>query len=246
MKFVIGDIHGEISKLIALLDHIYSVNNNPILIFVGDYIDKGENPKEVLDFLIALNKKNACEFIIGNHEYLWNLLGHNQETETYLLQYGAKSTIKSFGSNSIYETQGILFKYYKPFFDNLVDYVKTEKYVIVHSGIPKQYYSMEIEGIPTKSLLFNRYEFIKQEKLYLNKFKVIFGHTGFYYPYIDPFKIGVDTAACFLNEQPLTAFCIEEGFFINSDNEIKLINTFKNTFCPNIPRNKPWRENFDG
>jgi hypothetical protein len=43
---------------------------------------------------------------------------------------------------------------------------------------------------------------------------VIFGHTGFYYPYSNEYKIGVDTAACFLETQPLTAFCIEN----NSEN----------------------------
>ena len=48
MTFVIGDIHGEITKLKALINNIFYLDKNPHLIFIVDYINKVENSKEVL------------------------------------------------------------------------------------------------------------------------------------------------------------------------------------------------------
>ena len=38
----IGDIHGELYKLQNLFDKL-SINVNDTLVFLGDYIDRGEN-----------------------------------------------------------------------------------------------------------------------------------------------------------------------------------------------------------
>ena len=84
------------------------------------------------------------------------------------------------------------------------------------------------KDIPLKELLFNRHEFIDSNELYKDKFKVIFGHTAFYQPYVDNFKIGIDTGACYYPKQPLTSFCIDQEFFINSKGEIN-----------NLEKNKP-------
>ena len=60
MRFVIGDIHGEISKLKLLIKYILTLDKDPELIFIGDYLDKGEDPLAVLEFLISLNKQYDC------------------------------------------------------------------------------------------------------------------------------------------------------------------------------------------
>jgi diadenosine tetraphosphatase ApaH/serine/threonine PP2A family protein phosphatase len=113
--------------------------------------------------------------------------------------------------------------------------------VITHSGIPPELFMVNLENIPCDRLLFNRYDFISTDQLYFGK-RVIFGHTGFYSPYFDGFKIGIDTAACYLEEQPLTAFCIEDEFFIDSGKNIVKLTNLDQTFCPAIPRVKAWRQ----
>jgi len=243
MNFVIGDIHGEYTKLKALIKNIFSIDNKANFIFIGDYIDKGEDAYSTLKYLTELSKENKCIFIRGNHEYFWELLKENNDKYAELLiKYGGKNTINSIDKRlSILETKKILFNEFKSLFDVLKNYQVIGNYVITHSGIPPELYNTPIEKIPTDQLLFNRYDFIRSNKLYFDK-KVIFGHTGFYTPYYDGYKIGIDTAACYLETQPLTAFCTDEDFFINSNNETSQLSSINQAVCPAIPRVKAWRQ----
>jgi hypothetical protein len=118
----------------------------------------------------------------------------------------------------------------------------TDEFLITHSGIPDKLYLLpDLRNIDSADFLFNRYDFIKSDKLYLNKYKIIFGHTGFFTPYVDNFKIGIDTSACYLFNQPLTAFCIDSRLFINSLGECTNLGEINRDCCPNIVRVKPWR-----
>ena len=56
----IGDIHGEVSKLKRLIEIILDSfkNDLPTIVFLDDYINRGESSLKVLDFLIKLEKKN--------------------------------------------------------------------------------------------------------------------------------------------------------------------------------------------
>jgi len=244
MKFVIGDIHGEITKLRCLVENILKLNQNPEFIFIGDYIDKGESAKKTIDFLIELKNKYKCIFLEGNHEYQWLNLTPDNNIEEYLLKYGGNLTIDSFpGIESVFQMKNLLLNKYKDFFNEMVSYWENEKFVITHSGIPPNLYSKKIADIEKKLLLFNRYDFIKMDRKFNGKI-IIFGHTGFYTPYYDGVKIGLDTSACYLENQPITAFCLDEEFFVNSDNIKLSLKDIDLTFCPNIVRTKPWR-NYD-
>jgi hypothetical protein len=140
------------------------------------------------------------------------------------------------------ETKEKIFDEYGHFLKNLIPYKKIGKYMIVHSGIPPHLFNTSADKIHLKEFLFNRYDFIRQECLYESEYRIIFGHTGFYFPYVDRYKIGIDTAACFLETQPLSAYSIEEELFIDSNNSIKDLSDCNLMLCPNIVRKHPWRE----
>ncbi len=239
MIYVVGDIHGEITKLKNLITNIECNDKNASYIFIGDYLDKGEDVFATLNYLTELNKKKECRFLIGNHEYLWLHYEKNDElSETYLMKYGGKETLKSLHVRTMYDAKKRLLDVFSSFFDLLQPYWNNDKFVVVHSGIPPEFYKTSINEIPINKFLFNRYDFIKERKLYYHKYKIIFGHTGFYYPYVDDFKIGIDTGACFLKTQPLTAICLDENTFIDSDNNRLSLNSFSKIYCPNIIRVK--------
>jgi len=63
---IIGDIHGESTKLRALLTRLTDKYGECDLYGVGDFIDRGPNPKEVIQ--IAIDK--GIQGILGNHE-IW-------------------------------------------------------------------------------------------------------------------------------------------------------------------------------
>lgn len=239
MRYIIGDIHSEITKLESLLPVIEKSDKFPQLIFIGDYIDKGEDAKATLDFLVKINEKYRCIFILGNHEYCWR---QASEFEGYLLSYGGKQTMASFGTSSVEDTQKLIYEEYSGFLNSLVDYVIIDNYFIAHSGIPPEHYlTSNLEEIDSVDYLFNRYPFINHQALFQNKYKVIFGHTSFFSPYVDPFKIGIDTGACYLKDQPLTAFRIEGKMFLNSKSEFYALEDINDRQCANIIRSKPFR-----
>ena len=238
MKFVIGDIHGEITKLKLLVKFIMNIDDKPEIIFIGDYLDKGESSKKTLDFLIQLKNELKCVFVEGNHEYQWMNVSKENNIEEYLLKYGGLSTIDSFSNiENVFQMKKILLSQYADFFKNLIPYWENENYVITHSGIPPECYNKKLKDINKRLLLFNRYDFIKMKKKYFNKI-IIFGHTGFFSPYYDGVKIGLDTAACYFKNQPITAFCLEKKFFINSDNFKQNLKEIDLNSCPNIARTK--------
>src|SRR5262245_60233129 len=71
--YAIGDILGCSSLLERLLDLIQShiaefPSPRPILVFLGDYIDRGPASCQVIDRLILLRNHREVIFLKGNHE----------------------------------------------------------------------------------------------------------------------------------------------------------------------------------
>jgi len=97
---VIGDLHGHYRQLSLLLEKI-NVGENDLIIFIGDYIDRGPDSKLLVGKLIQLNQvhKNII-FLKGNHEDM--LLGSIgfpavvNDLDTWLYN-GGTSTLASYG-----------------------------------------------------------------------------------------------------------------------------------------------------
>ena len=64
---IFGDIHGCMDPLTEYFEK-NSFDENTNYIFTGDYIDRGLQNKEVLEFLISIKDKKNCVFLEGNHE----------------------------------------------------------------------------------------------------------------------------------------------------------------------------------
>ena len=66
---VIGDIHGAYAALLEVLERA-QVTPDDLLIFLGDYADRGKHTPEVLDKLIALQQTHQVIYLRGNHDAL--------------------------------------------------------------------------------------------------------------------------------------------------------------------------------
>ena len=73
MYYAIGDIHGQCTMLRDMLETLRQrpLNEEDTLVFLGDYIDRGEDSRGCIDILIALKQehKNVI-FLRGNHEQM--------------------------------------------------------------------------------------------------------------------------------------------------------------------------------
>ncbi len=74
---IIGDIHGYASHLVKLLEKMgYQLINGVYIhpeqikvVFVGDYIDRGNQEKSVIDIVKAMVEAGSAIALMGNHEY---------------------------------------------------------------------------------------------------------------------------------------------------------------------------------
>ena len=86
----IGDIHGSIEGVTSILKVAGLIDDNrawtggtATLMQTGDYMDRGENTRAVLDLLMTLEKQAAdaggrAQSLLGNHEVM-NLIGENRD-----------------------------------------------------------------------------------------------------------------------------------------------------------------------
>jgi serine/threonine protein phosphatase 1 len=67
--YAVGDVHGR-TDLLARIDADPKANPiaRPIQLFLGDYIDRGPNSREVLDRLVARRRHYSMLYLKGNHE----------------------------------------------------------------------------------------------------------------------------------------------------------------------------------
>ena len=193
--FAIGDIHGCLEKLKELMPKTGIDNQNDTLIFIGDYIDRGEFSSEVVDYVIRLQseyKKVVC--LLGNHE---QMLAHYLEgvDEEMYLNNGGRITLHSYGiflSDDIEERKRKIPAEHRKFFGSLLPYYETDDYIFVHAGMKP---GLPLREQTMNDLLWIRREFIESEDDF-GKI-VVFGHTPLNKPLINKNMIGIDTGAVY-------------------------------------------------
>jgi serine/threonine protein phosphatase 1 len=126
--FIIGDIHGCFHTLEKMLTHWEPRDQK--LVFVGDYIDRGNYSGKVLKLLWELQKSHPETVLLkGNHEYIYKF-HYTREPQTDWAREGAgKPTIKDFALENIKSAMAI------DFFDSLSLEYDAPGYKISHAGI---------------------------------------------------------------------------------------------------------------
>ncbi|WP_170599974.1 metallophosphoesterase family protein [Ruegeria arenilitoris] len=101
--YVVGDIHGRLDLLQQLLTRL---DPDIPLVFVGDYVDRGDYSAQVLHHLRHLSENGEREVIclLGNHEeMLLRFIEEPKRTSRLWLGNGGLQTLASFGLTGITE-----------------------------------------------------------------------------------------------------------------------------------------------
>lgn len=231
--FAVGDIHGMLKKLESLIHQIDPAKDD-VLIFLGDYTDRGKKSYGVIRFLEDLAKSTRCVFLSGNHEVATAFTALNDTAENLLAfkDDGGFKTLKSFPPELRQLSVGKLLKTLIPFYQQL-------HLAAISTGFFPQEYFFSHAGInPTRSLLNqNIMDLLFTRELFLNAdltglgFRFILGHSPTteerlaqlrpigvrqgsepFRPLVTQSYINIDTRA--FKQGPLTAVSIpDEGFF---------------------------------
>jgi serine/threonine protein phosphatase 1 len=192
--FAFGDIHGEFYKLDRLVRRLH-IKNDDVLVFLGDYIDRGKHSFEVIDYLVDLSFEHNCVFLKGNHEDMFVNYLKGWERDIFLWN-GGRKTIKSYKKNGYdigprnSSLEMHLPKSHVTFLQKLKLYHETDEFIFVHAGI---FPDTPLENLPAKTFLWTRgFHFMKYEGK-----PVVFGHTPNEIIMNEPSKICIDTGACF-------------------------------------------------
>jgi serine/threonine protein phosphatase 1 len=189
-SFIIGDIHGCLGMLKSLIGKIDWHPDRDSLIFLGDYIDRGEDSKGVIDLLIELQSHSSnVHLLMGNHEDLFLKYLQGEDEVSFLLN-GGDSTLSSYRINGSIRIPID----HVSFLRSLKIMIEIDDYYIVHAGFKP---GIAIREQSQEDCLWIREPFIYSE--YDFGKKIIFGHTPFYSPLMMDNKIGLDTGAVYGN-----------------------------------------------
>lgn len=95
----VGDIHGNLPALLDLLDQVGSeVTRDDVVVFLGDYIDRGPDPRGCIEAILSFRARSLASVVglRGNHEdWLLRTLA-DYSRHSWLLGLDALETVRSY------------------------------------------------------------------------------------------------------------------------------------------------------
>lgn len=166
---VMSDIHGCYNELVNLMQDLVDSEKydekTDRLIFLGDYIDRGDDSRKVIEYIRNLQKDNDNVIALkGNHEMM--CVDYCRKKGDNWLFNGCGNTMDS------YETDRKQFLNDVEWMEQLPLYYEDEHFVYVHAGVDA---NKPLAEHSAYELLWVRESFIYS----VDKFEktVIFGHT---------------------------------------------------------------------
>ncbi len=206
--YCIGDIHGRDDLLQQLHDKILEDAKNYIgrktIIYLGDYIDRGEHSREVIDLLLTgMLPGFEHIYLRGNHEQtLLDFLTLAEVGHGWFM-YGGLQTLASYGvsyskipssKNDLRVLQNALKEYIPPghldFLEKTRSCYQSGSYYFVHAGVNPR---VSLDQQKIEDQLWIRDDFIEYAKPYEKI--IVHGHTITDEPEFRPNRIGLDTGA---------------------------------------------------
>jgi serine/threonine protein phosphatase 1 len=206
--YCIGDIHGKLDLLQELHGMIVAdaadFGGDKTLVYLGDYIDRGEQSKQVVDLLLDHPLPGfEIHHLMGNHEQtLLDFLQHPRAAVSWLT-YGGRAALRSYGVALHHEfaaeeevealrddLETKLPGRHLQFFQSLEPFHVAGSYGFVHAGIRP--------GVPLRAqnledLLWIRYDFTDSSAIH--ELIIVHGHTIAAEVQWRRNRIGIDTGA---------------------------------------------------
>ncbi len=208
--FAVGDIHGRLDLLERLTEQLdveivaaARDGKDTIVVFLGDYIDKGPDAAGVMAHLVDFRERAGCRtvFLRGNHEDVLIKLADGAEDSARWLEYGGDTTLESYGVSFRASTPNISVEklrqaalaqipaHHIAFLRDTELLVKIGDYIFVHAGLRPD---RLIEEQTDSDMMWFRY-YDDEPPLWAGT--VVHGHSVSPRPVKGRSRIGIDTGA---------------------------------------------------
>ena len=205
--YAVGDVHGRADLLKQLFSRVdEDLKEHPIAeaihIFLGDYIDRGEDSATVLELLIERARTHRMSCLKGNHEFFLSEFLENPGVFKHWAQNGALPTLASYGLTPTVNAdpkqqaelsaslRNAIPKSHSQFLAGLKLSFTCGDFFFVHAGVrPGTPLSRQCED----DLLWIRNEFLLHEEPFEKI--IVHGHTPVWEPDVRNNRINIDTGA---------------------------------------------------
>lgn len=210
--YAVGDIHGRVDLLTRMLEILEirteeeaRAGMQPMVIFLGDYVDRGPDSAGVIELLLQ-DRLPGVErrFLRGNHEQsMMDYLRDPLANRAWMLQGGAE-TLRSYGvqppspvgakdedwTEAAAALNEKLPATHRAFLDGLERYIALGDFAFVHAGVD---FDVPLDRQLDRDLYWARERFLASKRAYSHC--IVHGHTPSDEPYIDERRVGIDTGA---------------------------------------------------
>lgn len=218
--YAVGDIHGRADLLSELIERIDDdVRRRPIAraieVYLGDYIDRGNGSKTVIDILCRRLVQRGAVCLRGNHEAILEDFLHDPDVIHDWKRLGGLNTLASYGISVSpaaplepailhHAFCNLLPRTHVLFLRCLRNVYRCGNYLFVHAGLRP---GVPLEAQVEDDLIWIRDEFLQSTADH--GWTVVHGHTPVSQPQICPNRINIDTGA--VRSGRLTCLALEAG-----------------------------------
>lgn len=205
--YCIGDIHGRADLLNKLHEQIQTdashYSDKTTVVYLGDYIDRGEQSKQVIDILLSQTFPGfETIFLMGNHERIMLDFIDYPEVAASWLDFGGRETLNSYGiplahiptSKEVPGLAGQLDRAlpdsHREFLQNCDESWQCGDYYFVHAGIRP---GVALDKQTLEDKLWIRDGFLESTRNHGNI--IVHGHSITPEAELLPNRIGIDTGA---------------------------------------------------
>ncbi len=83
---VFGDIHGKWNRFVEVYRKVGFNSETDMMVFLGDYLDRGEQPVSVMEWVMEHFGQRHMIFLRGNHEQMfYKAMREKEETSNLLV-----------------------------------------------------------------------------------------------------------------------------------------------------------------